>query len=162
MIGFRSQFLTQTRGTGVVSSIADGYAPWQGEIASRTTGSLVADRAGQVTAYALQRLEDRGTFFVEPGQEVYEGQVVGESPRADDMDVNVVRPKEMTNMRSSTAEVFEILQAPRRLTLEEAIEFASEDECVEVVPQAVRIRKVVLDASERYKTHARARRERKR
>ena len=162
MIGFRSQFLTQTRGTGVVSSIADGYAPWQGEIASRTTGSLVADRAGQVTAYALQRLEDRGTFFVEPGQEVYEGQVVGESPRADDMDVNVVRPKEMTNMRSSTAEVFETLQAPRRLTLEEAIEFASEDECVEVVPQAVRIRKVVLDASERYKTHARARRERKR
>ena len=162
MIGFRSQFLTQTRGTGVVSSIADGYAPWQGEIASRTTGSLVADRAGQVTAYALQRLEDRGTFFVEPGQEVYEGQIVGESPRADDLDVNVVRPKEMTNMRSSTAEVFETLQAPRRLTLEEAIEFASEDECVEVVPQAVRIRKVVLDASERYKTHARARRERKR
>jgi len=162
LIGFRTQFLPETRGTGIASSIAEGYAPWAGQIVSRTTGSLVSDRAGAVTAYALIRLQDRGSFFAEPTQETYEGQVVGENPRGEDMDVNVVRPKEMTNMRSSTAEVFETLQAPRRLTLEEAIEFASEDECVEVVPQAVRIRKVVLDASERYKTHARARRERKR
>ncbi|MCI1674901.1 MAG: translational GTPase TypA [Ancrocorticia sp.] len=151
MIGFRSQFLTQTRGTGIASSIGEGYAPWMGDIESRATGSLVSDRAGQVTAYALQRLEDRGTFFVEPGDEVYEGQVVGENPRDEDMDVNVVRPKEMTNMRSSTADVFEQLQASRKLTLEESIEFAADDECIEVTPEAVRIRKVILDSQERYK-----------
>ncbi|MBE6483206.1 MAG: translational GTPase TypA [Actinomycetaceae bacterium] len=158
MIGFRSQFLTRTRGTGIASSISDGYAPWMGEIVSRATGSLVSDRAGQATAYALQRLEDRGTFFIEPGQEVYEGQVVGENPRDEDMDVNVVRAKEMTNMRSSTADVFEQLQAPRHLTLEECIEFAADDECIEVTPQAVRIRKVILDSTERYKQAARQRR----
>ena len=156
MIGFRSQFLTITRGTGIASSISDGYAPWMGEIAARKTGSLVADRAGQVTAYALQRLEDRGTFFVEPGQEVYEGQVVGESPREGDMDVNVVRAKEMTNMRSSTADVYETLQAPRKLTLEESIEFASEDECLEITPEIVRIRKTVLDRMTRGRAAGRA------
>ena len=153
MIGFRSQFLTQTRGTGIASSIGEGYAPWQGDISSRATGSLVSDRAGQVTAFALQRLEDRGTFFVEPGAEVYEGQVVGENPRDEDMDVNVVRAKEMTNMRSATADVFEQLKAPRRLTLEESMEFASEDECIEVTPEDVRIRKLILNAQERYKAN---------
>ena len=158
MIGFRSQFLTQTRGTGIASSIGDGYAPWAGAIESRATGSLVSDRQGQVTAYALQKLEDRGTFFVEPGQEVYEGQVVGENPRDEDMDVNVVRAKEMTNMRSATAEVFETLQAPRKLTLEESIEFAADDECIEVTPEAVRIRKVILGLQERYRAAARAKR----
>ena len=158
MIGFRSQFLTQTRGTGIASSIGDGYAPWAGAIESRATGSLVSDRQGQVTAYALQKLEDRGTFFVEPGQEVYEGQVVGENPRDEDMDVNVVRAKEMTNMRSATAEVFETLQAPRKLTLEESIEFAADDECIEVTPEAVRIRKVILGSQERYRAAARAKR----
>ncbi len=156
MIGFRSQFLTQTRGNGIASSIAEGYAPWMGPIETRATGSLVSDRAGQVTAYALQRLEDRGTFFVEPGNEVYEGQVVGENPRDEDMDVNVVRAKEMTNMRSATADVFETLQAPRKLTLEESIEFAGEDECIEVTPEAVRIRKVILDSTERFRAGRRA------
>ena len=151
MIGFRSQFLTQTRGTGIASSIGEGYAPWMGEITSRATGSLVSDRQGQVTAFALQRLEDRGTFFVEPGAEVYEGQVVGENPRDEDMDVNVVRAKEMTNMRSATADVFEQLKAPRKLTLEESIEFAAEDECIEVTPEAVRIRKLILNQVERYR-----------
>lgn len=151
MIGFRSQFLTQTRGTGIASSIGEGYAPWMGEIISRATGSLVSDRQGQVTAFALQRLEDRGTFFVEPGTEVYEGQVVGENPRDEDMDVNVVRAKEMTNMRSATADVFEQLKAPRKLTLEESIEFAAEDECIEVTPENVRIRKLILNQVERYR-----------
>ncbi|MDY5151926.1 translational GTPase TypA [Actinotignum urinale] len=162
MIGFRSQFLTQTRGNGIASSIAEGYAPWMGEIESRATGSLVSDRAGQVTAYALQRLENRGTFFVEPGWEVYEGEVVGENPRDEDMDVNVVRAKEMTNMRSATAEVFETLQAPRKLTLEEAIEFAAEDECIEVTPEAVRVRKVILDSTQRGRIAGRKKRERQR
>ncbi len=151
MIGFRSQFLTQTRGTGIASSIGEGYAPWMGEITSRASGSLVSDRMGQVTAFALQRLEDRGTFFVEPGAEVYEGQVVGENPRDEDMDVNVVRPKEMTNMRSATADVFEQLKAPRRLTLEESIEFAAEDECIEATPESVRIRKLILNQVDRYR-----------
>jgi len=156
MIGFRSHFLTQTRGTGISASIGEGYAPWFGEIETRATGSLVSDRAGQVTAYALQRLEDRGTFFVEPGVEVYEGQVVGENPRDEDMDVNVVRPKEMTNMRSATADVFEQLQAPRKLTLEESMEFAGDDECIEVTPESVRIRKVILNSTERFRASRRA------
>ncbi|EKU95049.1 GTP-binding protein TypA/BipA [Actinobaculum massiliense ACS-171-V-Col2] len=158
MIGFRSQFLTQTRGTGIAASISEGYAPWQGEIIARATGSLVADRQGQVTSYALLRLEDRGTFFVSPGDEVYEGEVVGENPRDEDMDVNVVRAKEQTNMRSSTADVMEVLQAPRKLTLEEAIEFAGNDECIEVTPEAIRVRKVELSAVERGKIAGRRKR----
>ena len=132
--------------------------PWAGPIVSRTTGSLVSDRAGSVTAYALIRLADRGTFFVEPTQETYEGQVVGENPRGEDMDVNVVREKQQTNMRSSTADSFEALTPPRRLTLEESLEFAAEDECVEVTPEAVRIRKIILDTQERFKDAARRRR----
>ena len=137
LIGFRSKFLTDTRGTGIASSIAEGYEPWHGVIETRTTGSLISDRAGAVTAYALIRLQDRGTFFVEPTQEAYEGQVVGENPRNEDMEVNVVREKQQTNMRSSTAETFENLTPPRKLTLEEALEFAADDECVEVTPEAV-------------------------
>ena len=158
LIGFRTQFLTETRGTGIASSIAEGYAPWAGKIVSRTTGSLVSDRAGAVTAYALIRLQDRGSFFVEPTQETYEGQVVGENPRGEDMDVNVVREKQQTNMRSSTADTFEALVPPRRLTLEEALEFAADDECVEVTPEAVRIRKVILNSQERFRENARRRR----
>ena len=130
LIGFRSKFLTDTRGTGIASSIAEGYEPWHGVIETRTTGSLISDRSGAVTAYALIRLQDRGTFFVEPTQETYEGQVVGENPRNEDMEVNVVREKQQTNMRSSTAETFENLTPPRKLTLEEALEFAADDECV--------------------------------
>ncbi len=152
LIGFRSKFLTDTRGTGIASSIAEGYEPWHGVIETRTTGSLISDRAGAVTAYALIRLQDRGTFFVEPTQETYEGQVVGENPRNEDMEVNVVREKQQTNMRSSTAETFENLTPPRKLTLEEALEFAADDECVEVTPEAVRIRKVILNGQERFRT----------
>ena len=158
MIGFRTQFLTQTRGTGINASISDGYKPWAGEIESRTTGSLVSDRAGQATAFSIQRLEDRGQFFIKPGDDVYEGMVVGENPRNEDMDVNVVKAKEMTNMRSSTADVFETLQAARTLTLEECIEFAAEDECIEVTPEIVRIRKVILGTQERFRENARRRR----
>ena len=155
LIGFRSKFLTDTRGTGIASSIAEGYEPWHGVIETRTTGSLISDRAGAVTAYALIRLQDRGTSFVELTQETYEGQVVGENPRNEDMEVNVVREKQQTNMRSSTAETFENLTPPRKLTLEEALEFAADDECVEVTPEAVRIRKVILNGQERFRTQRR-------
>ena len=155
LIGFRSKFLTDTRGTGIASSIAEGYEPWHGVIETRTTGSLISDRSGAVTAYSLIRLQDRGTFFVEPTQETYEGQVVGENPRNEDMEVNVVREKQQTNMRSSTAETFENLTPPRKLTLEEALEFAADDECVEVTPEAVRIRKVILNGQERFRTQRR-------
>ncbi len=158
LIGFRTRFLTETRGTGIASSIAEGWEPWAGPIEFRTTGSLVADRAGVVTAYAMLNLQERGSFFVEPGSEVYEGQVVGENSRPEDMDVNITREKKLTNIRSSTAETFENLVPPRRLTLEESLEFAADDECVEVTPRAIRIRKVVLEAQERFRIAARARR----
>ncbi|QRV01879.1 translational GTPase TypA [Arcanobacterium phocisimile] len=158
MIGFRTQFLTQTRGTGIAASISEGYGPWAGEIESRNTGSLVSDRAGQVTAFSLQRLEDRGTFFVDPGEETYEGQIVGENARNEDMEVNVVKAKEMTNMRSATADAFETLQARRKLTLEECIEFAADDECIEVTPEVVRVRKVILSTTERLREAARRKR----
>ncbi|HEY0117605.1 MAG TPA: translational GTPase TypA [Cellulomonas sp.] len=156
LIGFRTRFLTDTRGTGIASSIADGYEPWAGVIESRSTGSLVADRAGVVTAYALIGLQDRGTFFVGPTEEVYEGMVVGENPRNEDMDVNVTREKQLTNMRSSTADTWENLTPARRLTLEESLEFAREDECVEVTPEVVRLRKVELNQVERARSRARA------
>ena len=155
LIGFRSKFLTDTRGTGIASSIAEGYEPWHGVIETRTTGSLISDRSGAVTAYALIRLQDRGTFFVEPTQETYGGQVVGENPRNEDMEVNVVREKQQTNMRSSNAETFENLTPTRKLTLAEALEFAADDECVEVTPEAVRIRKVILNGQERFRTQRR-------
>ncbi len=156
LIGFRTRFLTDTRGTGIASSIADGYEPWAGVIESRSTGSLVADRAGVVTAYALIGLQDRGTFFVGPTEEVYEGMVVGENPRNEDMDVNVTREKQLTNMRSSTVDTWENLTPARRLTLEESLEFAREDECVEVTPEVVRLRKVELNQVERARSRARA------
>jgi GTP-binding protein len=157
LIGFRTRFLTDTRGTGIASSIAEGYEPWVGAIELRTSGSLVADRSGVVTAYALLSLQDRGLFFVGPTQEVYEGMVVGENARGEDMDVNICREKKLTNVRSSTADTFENLVPPKRLTLEESLEFAREDECVEVTPADVRIRKVVLDQTERAKAASRAR-----
>ena len=151
LIGFRTKFLTETRGAGIASSYSDGYEPWAGEIEYRTNGSMVADRAGAVTPYAMINLQERGSFFVEPTSEVYEGMIVGENSRADDMDVNITKEKKLTNMRSSTADSFENLTPPRKLTLEECLEFAREDECVEVTPEAIRIRKVVLDANERVK-----------
>ena len=152
LIGFRTKFLTETRGAGIAASYHDGYEPWAGDIEYRTNGSLIADRAGAVTPYAMINLQERASFFVEPTAEVYEGMIVGENSRADDMEVNITKEKKLTNMRSSTSDSFENLTPPRRLTLEESLEFAREDECVEVTPEAVRIRKVILDSHARLKT----------
>jgi GTP-binding protein len=157
LIGFRTEFLTETRGTGIAHHVFERYEPWAGEIRSRASGSLVADRAGAATAYAMTNLQERGIMFVEPTTEVYEGMIVGENSRADDMDVNITKEKQQTNIRSSTSDNFEKLVPPRRLSLEQCLEFCREDECVEVTPQSVRIRKVVLDQNDRAKTAARAR-----
>ncbi|MFD2028240.1 translational GTPase TypA [Promicromonospora aerolata] len=158
LIGFRTQFLTDTRGTGIAASIADGYEPWHGPIESRMTGSLVSDRPGKVTPFAMINLQERGSFFVDPTQEVYEGMIVGENSRNEDMDVNITKEKKLTNMRSASADNFENLIPPRKLTLEESLEFAQEDECVEVTPEVVRIRKVLLNATDRARAAARAKR----
>ncbi len=158
LIGFRTEFLTDTRGTGIAHHVFERYEPWAGDIRSRASGSLVADRSGAATSYAMTNLQERGTLFVEPTTEVYEGMIVGENSRADDMDVNITKEKQQTNIRSSTADNFEKLVPPRRLSLEQCLEFCREDECVEVTPDAIRIRKVVLDRNERAKTAARARR----
>jgi GTP-binding protein len=136
--------------------VFEGYFPWAGEIRTRHSGSLVADRSGPITAYAMIQLADRGTFFVEPGAEVYEGMVVGENPRAEDLDINITKEKKLTNMRQSSADVMETLARPRKMGLEEALEFCSVDECVEVAPDVVRIRKVTLDFSTRAKERSRA------
>ncbi|MFC7326791.1 translational GTPase TypA [Marinactinospora rubrisoli] len=149
LIGFRTEFLTETRGTGIAHHVFEGFEPWFGELRTRPTGSLVADRSGQAMTYAMFNLQERGTLFVEPGTEVYEGMIVGENSRADDMDVNITKEKKLTNMRSSTGDELERLVPPRRLSLEQALEFCREDECVEVTPDAVRIRKVILDQKER-------------
>ena len=149
LIGFRSEFMTITRGTGIANAIAHGYAEWAGPIITRNNGSIVADRAGVVTPFSIINLQERMTFFVQPTEEVYEGMVIGENSRAEDMDVNITKEKKLTNMRSSTADSFESMTPPRQLTLEECLEFAREDECVEVTPEAVRIRKVQLDATSR-------------
>ncbi|MBN9238458.1 MAG: GTP-binding protein TypA [Micrococcales bacterium 70-64] len=149
LIGFRTEFLTVTRGTGIANAISHGYDEWAGAIETRTNGSIVADRAGVVTPFAMINLQERMSFFVEPTQEVYEGMVVGENARADDMDVNITKEKQLTNMRQSTSDNFEKLVPPRKLTLEECLEFAREDECVEVTPEVIRIRKVELDSNAR-------------
>ncbi|HZU45927.1 MAG TPA: translational GTPase TypA [Mycobacterium sp.] len=156
LIGWRTDFLTETRGTGIAHAVFDGYRPWAGEIRTRHSGSLVSDRSGTVTAYALLQLADRGQFFVEPGQETYEGMVVGINPRPEDLDINVTREKKLTNMRSSTADVMETLAKPLELDLERAMEFCAPDECVEVTPEIVRVRKVELDATARARSRARA------
>jgi len=155
LIGFRTEFLTATRGTGILHHVFESYEPWFGELRTRNTGSLVADRAGVVTAFAMLNLQERGTLFVEPATEVYEGMIVGENSRSDDMDVNITREKKLTNMRASTAEETEKLVPPRRLSLEQALEFCREDECVEVTPDAIRLRKVILDAAARARAAAR-------
>ncbi|MGI5216391.1 translational GTPase TypA [Nocardia sp. CA-290969] len=149
LIGFRTDFLTETRGTGIANAVFHGYAPWAGEIRARHTGSLVSDRSGTVTPFAMIQLADRGQFFVEPGAETYEGMVVGINPRAEDLDINVTKEKKLTNMRSSTADVMETLAKPLQLDLEAAMEFCAADECVEVTPEVVRVRKVTLAANER-------------
>lgn len=149
LIGFRTEFLTETRGTGLLHHVFDRYEPWHGELRTRPTGSLVADRNGQTTSFALANLQERGTMFVGPGTEVYEGMIVGENARSDDMDVNPTKEKKLTNMRSSTSEVLVPLIPHRELSLEQALEFCREDECVEVTPSAVRMRKVLLQATDR-------------
>ncbi|WP_431960291.1 translational GTPase TypA [Actinacidiphila sp. bgisy160] len=158
LIGFRTEFLTNTRGTGIAHSIHEGHEPWFGTLVTRNNGSLVADRAGAVTAFAMTNLQERGVLFVEPGTEVYEGMIVGENSRADDMDVNITKEKKLTNMRSSTADVAESIVPPRKLSLEQSLEFCRDDECVEVTPETVRIRKVVLDQKERGRAASRAKR----
>jgi GTP-binding protein len=149
LIGFRTEFLTETRGTGVIHSVFDGYEPWFGEIKTRPTGSLVADRGGQTSQYALMKLQDRGGLFVGPGEEVYEGMVVGENARADDLDINAVRDKKLSNVREARSDELVRLAPPRKLSLDAALEFIRSDECVEVTPDAIRLRKVVLPAGER-------------
>jgi GTP-binding protein len=155
LIGFRTQFLTDTRGTGIAHHVFEGYEPWAGVMRGRPTGSLVADRSGAATAYAMFNLQERGSLFVTPGTEVYEGMIVGENSRPDDMDVNICRERKVTNVRQSTGEELERLVPPRVLSLEQALEFCSDDECVEVTPAAVRLRKTVLDAKERGRQRAR-------
>jgi GTP-binding protein len=149
LIGFRTEFLTITRGTGIANAISHGYDEWAGSIVTRNNGSIVADRAGVVTPFAIIALQERMTFFVNPTEEVYEGMVIGENSRADDMDVNITKEKKLTNMRQSTADNFESMTPSRQLSLEESLEFAREDECVEVTPETVRIRKVELDQNAR-------------
>ena len=156
LIGFRTEFLTDTRGTGIANHVFEAYEPWVGELKTRQNGSLVADRTGVATSYAMFNLQERGTMFLEPTTEVYEGMVVGENSRVEDMDVNICKEKKLTNVRSAGAEVLERLVPPRRMSLEQALEFCREDECVEVTPDAVRIRKVVLSTNERARTSARA------
>ncbi len=155
LIGFRTDFLTETRGTGLAHQVFETYEPWFGELLTRPTGSLVADRTGVATSFAMFNLQERGTMFVEPGTDVYEGMVVGESSRGDDMDVNITKEKKLTNMRSSTADELERLVPPRRLSLEQTLEFCRDDECVEVTPQALRIRKTTLAATARARETAR-------
>jgi GTP-binding protein len=155
LIGFRTEFLTETRGTGLLHHVFDGYEPWHGELRTRPTGSLVADRRGVATSYAIAAIQERGSIFIEPGMEVYEGMVIGENSRADDMDVNSVREKKLTNMRASGSDEAEKLIPPKKLNMEGALEFCGEDECVEVTPAVVRIRKVILDQGERARSASR-------
>ncbi|MHA6525830.1 translational GTPase TypA [Tessaracoccus sp. G1721] len=151
LIGFRTEFLTETRGTGIMHHVAEGYEPWAGDFRTRPTGSLVADRMGLTTSYALFNLQERGTMFVPPGAEVYEGMIVGENPRAEDMDVNPTKEKKLTNVRSSTGDELERLIPAKNMSMEQALEFCAGDECLEVTPAMVRIRKVTLNANERAK-----------
>jgi GTP-binding protein len=149
LVGFRTEFLTETRGTGILHHVFDGYAPWFGEMRSRPSGSMVADRRGDTTAYSLFNLQGRGELLVGPGAEVYEGMIVGESSRSEEMDVNPTREKKLTNMRAAGSDDTVRLTPPRPMSLEQALEFVADDECVEVTPHSVRLRKVILDASRR-------------
>jgi GTP-binding protein len=151
LIGFRTEFLTETRGTGLLHHVFDRWEPWAGDMRLRPTGSLVADRRGKTASFALFNLQERGTLFVGPGEEVYEGMIVGENSRSDDLDVNAVKEKHLTNMRSSTSDVLVRLVPARQLSLDQALEFLRDDECVEVTPEVVRLRKLYLDRNDRVK-----------
>ena len=159
LIGFRTIFLTETRGTGIAHHVFEGYEPWAGVIRGRQNGSLVADRAGASAAYAMFNIQERGSLFLSPATEVYEGMIVGENSRMDEMDVNITKEKKVTNIRQSNAEELERLVPPRLLSLEQALEFCADDECVEVTPTAVRLRKVILDGKERGRVRGRISRE---
>lgn len=161
LIGFRTALLSSTRGTGIASSISAGYAPWAGAITIRQNGSMVCDRQGKASPYAMQKLQARGNFFVDPQSPVYEGQIVGVANKPGDLDINITLEKHMTNMRSSTADVLETLTPPIKMSLEEALDFANEDECVEVTPESVRVRKIILDREQWYKWNAKQRRQNK-
>jgi GTP-binding protein len=160
LIGFRTEFLTESRGTGVIHHVFEAWEPWHGELRTRPTGSLVADRRGQATAFAITNLQERGSLFISPGDELYEGMIVGEHARDNDLDVNASKPKKLTNMRAAAADETVRLIPPRPLSLEQALEFIRDDEAVEVTPQSIRLRKVELSASRRQSLTSRAKRER--
>jgi len=149
LIGLRNEMLTDTKGTAIMNSLFHGYVEWQGDIPIRSTGALVADRNGNATAYAIWNLQERGEIFIAPGTEVYEGMIIGENSRVDNMNVNIVKEKKLTNMRSSTADEAIRLVPPRLLNLDQAIEFIKEDEFVEVTPKSIRLRTKVLKANQR-------------
>jgi GTP-binding protein TypA/BipA len=151
LIGFRTEFLTETRGTGIMHHVFEAWEPWAGELLTRQTGALVADRRGQTATYSLMTLQERGNLFVGPGEEVYEGMIIGENARSEDLDVNPTKEKHLTNMRSSTADVLVRLDTHHKPTLDEALEFVREDECVEVTPGSVRPRKLELAKLHRQK-----------
>ncbi|KKK76014.1 hypothetical protein LCGC14_2867950, partial [marine sediment metagenome] len=157
LIAFRTEFLTETRGTGLLHHVFEGYEPWFGELQTRPTGSLVSDRRGTVASFALFNLQERGTLFVEPGTEVYEGMIVGENSRAGDLDVNATKEKHLTNVRAASADELMRLVPPRKLALDQALEFLREDECVEATPKSVRLRKAELGKTARLKAIRRAR-----
>jgi GTP-binding protein len=160
LIGFRTEFLTETRGAGIMHHVFERWEPWHGELRTRPTGALVADRRGKATSFALLGLQERGSLFVAPGAELYEGMVVGENARAEDLDVNASKEKKLTNIRSSTAEELVRLIPARQLSLEQALEFIREDECIEVTPASIRLRKVELSGSKRQTLASRRKRER--
>ena len=152
LIGFRTEFLTETRGTGILSHVFSGWEEWMGEMRLRQTGSVIADRKGSVTGHAITNLQERTTLFVSPNDEVYAGMIVGENPRAEDMDVNICKEKKLTNVRAAASDDTIRLTPPRKLSLEQALEYIAEDECVEITPKIVRLRKTVLDSGERART----------
>jgi GTP-binding protein len=159
LIGFRTEFLTETRGAGIMHHVFERWEPWHGAIRTRPTGSLVADRRGQATGFAIENLQERGSLFIKPTDELYEGMIVGENARREDLDVNASKPKKLTNMRASSADELIRLIPPRPLSLEQALEFIRNDECVEVTPQSIRLRKVELSGSKRASATSRRKRE---
>jgi GTP-binding protein len=158
MIGFRTEFLTDTRGTGILHHVFEAWEPWHGELRTRPSGSLVADRRGQATGFAIANLQERGSLFIAPGDELYEGMVVGENSRDNDLDVNASKPKKLTNMRAASADELARLIPPRPLSLELSLEFIRDDEAVEVTPQSIRLRKLELSATKRQALASRAKR----
>jgi predicted membrane GTPase involved in stress response len=159
LIGFRTEFLTETRGAGILHHVFEAWEPWHGELRTRPTGSLVSDRQGSATGFAIAALQERGSLFIEPGDELYEGMIVGENSRDNDLDVNAAKPKKLTNMRAASADVLVRLIPARKLSLEQALEFIRDDEAIEVTPHVLRLRKIELSASKRQTMASRRKRE---